>query len=180
MFHYIQFVSHTSSFLLVSKPDIHPALASLDSVTEVPHQQYFFVYQAFILLHYLYKLFVYPDSKGMSSKFPSWLCELLVSCLFVCLKYYAFWQSSVRKTLIVAFVLFQFQKNHIVFLPDLGYHQAQKCHRPSLVSTLFLYFILVCVSYKFCCDQWSFRSIFIPWVCMSVHSLKDKIQYHIA
>lgn len=85
MFHYIQFVSHTSSFLLVSKPDIHPALASLDSVTEVPHQQYFFVYQAFILLHYLYKLFVYPDSKGMSSKFPSWLCELLVSCLFICL-----------------------------------------------------------------------------------------------
>lgn len=78
-------MSHTSSFLLVSKSDIHPGLAPLDSITEVPHQQNFFVYQAFILLHYLYKLFLYSDSKGMCSGFPCWFLVCLFVCLFVML-----------------------------------------------------------------------------------------------
>lgn len=59
VFHCIQFLSRASSFLLVSKSGIHPGLASFDFVTQVLHQQYFFVYQPFILLHYSYKQFVF-------------------------------------------------------------------------------------------------------------------------
>lgn len=68
-----------------------------------------------------------------------------------------------------------------MFLPNLEHHQAQRCHKPNLVGILFLYLIiLICVSYEFYRDQWSFRFICIPWVYMLEHSLRDKIQYHMS
>lgn len=47
------------------------------------------------------------------------------------------------------FLLFQFQKKHSIFPTNLKHHQAQRCHKPNLVSTQFLFLIkLMYVSYS--------------------------------
>lgn len=77
--------------------------------------------------------------------------------------------------------IFQFQRKHSVFPPNLEHPQAQRCHKPNLVSAFFLYLIILkCASHEFYCDQWNFIFICIPWVYNLEHPLKDKVQHHMS
>lgn len=116
----------------------------------------------------------------------AFLCFQRVPKACVLFSYYAFCDYQFSKNsnsccscclVFSFFFFFQFLENHSMFLPNLEHHQAQRSHEQNLVSSLFLYLlILTHVSYGFYCDQWSFRFMCIPWAFMLEHSLRDKIQ----
>lgn len=152
---HVSVLSFWSVLLHLWNWSVHTGLALCYPATEVLHQHYFSVYQTFILLRFSYKLFVFPEgSRGMYS--------FLILCLI---------SLNSWKILIVAFFKkFQFQKKHSIFPPSLEHHQVQRCHKPKLVSTLFVFLTkLICVS---CCPVELQINMYPSGVYVGAHTLK--------